>query len=157
MKMPDFSQLLKKPAGEAKKPPPLPAFDYMGLIKSYEVGDQNRNRTPYVRLQVALQGWPDNMPDEWTVSDSEGQVHTVSKGDVDLSKRQMRKDFYLTDDALWRLDEFIRSCGIDPRGRDYDEIIPELVGQPITVEVQQYLNQQTNEIGNQIGKVVGQR
>ena len=154
--MPDFSTLLKKPAGEAKKPPTLPAFDYYGIIKSYEVGDNNRNKTPYVRLQIALTQWPDNMPDDWSVSDAEGKMITYTKADVDLSKRQMRRDFYLTEDALWRLDEFIRSCGIDPRGRDYEEIIPELVGQPITVEVQQYLNQNTNEIGNQVGKTVGQ-
>ena len=155
--MPDFSQLLKKPAGEAKRPPPLPAADYYGMVKSYEVGDQNRNRTPYVRFQLALQDWPDNSPDEWQVTDADGNAHTVSKADVDLSKRQMRKDFYLTDDALWRLDEFIRSCGIDAKGRDYEEIIPEVVGQPVMVEVQQYLNQNTNEIGNQVGKAVGQK
>lgn len=155
--MPDFSVLLKKPAGEARRPPPLPAADFYGLIKGYEVGDQNRNKTPYVRFQLVLQNWPDNLPDEWSVSDADGGTHTVTKADVDLSKRQMRKDFYFTDDALWRLDEFIKSCNIDVRGRDYDEVIPELVGQPVMIEVQQYLNQSTNEIGNQAGKVVGQR
>jgi len=155
--MVDFSRLLKKPAGEARRPPPLPAADYYGVIKGYEVGDNNRNKTPYVRLQVALTQWPDNLADEWTVTDPDGNAHQVTKADVDLSKRQMRKDFYLTDDALWRLDEFIRSCPVETQGRDYEEIIPELVGQPITVEVQQYLNQSTSEVGNQVGKVVGQR
>lgn len=157
--MPDFSALLKRPAGEAKRPPELFAGDYYGLVKAYECGDNNRNKTPYVRLQTALQDWPENSPDEWSVTDPEdtSKVYTVSKTDVDLSKRAMRKDFYLTEDALWRLDEFIRSCGIDPRGRDYEEILPELVGQPVMVEVQQYLNQNNNTTGNQIGKLVGSR
>jgi hypothetical protein len=154
--MPDFSALLKRPAGEAKRPPELFAGDFYGLVKSYELGDNNTNKTPYVRLQVALQDWPDQSPDEWTVTDPEGSTTiTVSKSDVDLSKRSMRRDFYLTDDALWRLDEFIRSCKIDPHGRPYEEVLPELVGQPVMVEVQQYLNQRTQQIGNQIGKLVG--
>ena len=154
--MPDFSQLLRKPAGEAKRPPVLPAGDYYGIIKGHELGDQNRNRTPYVRFQVGLMDWPDQSADEWIASDPDGTTHTITKADIDLSKRQMRKDFYLTDDALWRLDEFIKSCGIDPHGRVYEEILPELTGQPVMIEVQQYLNQNTNETGNQIGKVVGQ-
>lgn len=154
--MPDFSQLLRKPAGEAKRPPPLPPGDYYGIVKGYEVGDNNRNKTPYVRFQVGLQDWPDSSADEWTHAEADGAVQNVTKGDVDLSKRQMRKDFFLTDDALWRLDEFIRTCGVNHQGRSYEEVLPELVGQPVTVEVQQYLNQQSNETGNQIGKLVGQ-
>lgn len=154
--MPDFSQLLNKPAGEAKRPPPLPAGDYYGIVKSYEVGDNNRNKTPYVRFQVGLTDWPDSSEDEWIHAESNGESHNVTKADIDLSKRQMRKDYYFTDEALWRLDEFIRSCGVDPQGRSYTVVIPELVGVPVTVEVTQYLNQNNNETGNQIGKLVGQ-
>ncbi len=33
--------------------------------------------------------------------------------------------------------------------------LPEAIGQPVLVEVQQYLNQETNRTGNQVGKVVG--
>ena len=153
--MPDFSQLLRKPAGEAKKPPVLPMGDYPAVVRGFEFGDQNRNKTPYVRFQTSLQDWPKDSSDEWTVVDGEGNATVVCKDDVDLSKRSMRKDFFLTEDSLWRFDEFIRSCGINPNGRMYEEIIPEIVGQPVLAEVTQYLNQQTNETGNQIGKLVG--
>jgi hypothetical protein len=67
----------------------------------------------------------------------------------------MRRDFYLTEDALWRLDDFLRSVGISVEGRSYEEVLPEVIGQPITVEVQQYMNEQSGEIGNQIGKMTG--
>lgn|SRR5215510_1842712 len=153
--MVDFSQLLKKPAGEAKRPPTLPVGDYPAVIKGYEVGDSNRNKTPYFRFPIVLQDWPKDSSDEWTVVDHEGNASLANKADVDLSKRSMRMDFYVTDDALWRFDDFVRSCGINPAGRPYEEILPELVGQPVLAEVQQYLNQQTNETGNQIRKLVG--
>lgn len=138
--MVDFTSLLKKPAGQAVKPPALDAGNYPGIIKSYETGSANKNNTPYVRFHVGLTGWPEG------AEAAEG---------VDLSKKQMRRDFFFTDDAMWRLDEFIRSCQIEPNGRSYEEILPEVVGHPVVAEVQQYMNQTSNEIGNQIGKLVG--
>lgn len=140
--MPDFSKLMNRPAGEAKKPPVLPVGDYAGVLGQWEVGDNNKNRTEYVRFPVRLTGWPDDVTGE----DREG---------IDLSKRQLRRDYYTSDDAMYRLDEFIRSCGIDPSGRSYAEVLPELVGKPVIVEVRHYINQQTQELGNQINGMRG--
>jgi hypothetical protein len=139
--MPDFSQFMSKPAGEAKRPPALPQGDYPGVVKSFELGDANKNKTPYVRFHLGLTDWAQGVEPE---------------ADVELTKRQLRRDYYLTEDALWRLDEFIRSCGVQPAGQTYEEILPSLVGASVTVEVQQQLNQTSNEIFNQVGKVVGQ-
>lgn len=140
--MVDFSQLLRKQAGEAKRPKPLPIGDYEAMIRSHEVGDNNRNRTPYVRLGLVMTNWPATIgPDE--------------QGEIDLSKRTLRKDFYLTEESMWRLDNFIRSCGIDPASRTYEEILPMLVGQPVTAQIQHYMNQQSGDVGNTVGEVVG--
>lgn len=70
---------------------------------------------------------------------------------IDLAKRQLRRDFFITEDALWRLDEFLGALGIELTGRSYEETIPEAVGKNVEIEVQQYMNQQTNDIGNQVG------
>lgn len=137
--MPDFSELLRKPAGEAKRPQALPVGDYQGVIRSHEVGDSNRNKTPYVRLGITLTQWPDGM------EPVEG---------VDLNKRQLRKDFYLTDEALWRFDELIKSCGIDAVGKRYEDVVPLLVGQPVKVEVRHYRSQD-DTVGNTIEALVG--
>lgn len=148
---PNFSHLLKRPAGKAKKPEALPVGDYPGIIKSFEIGDQNKNKTPYARFQIGLQGWPDSVDEaERSQANAEGKPEAI-----DLAKRQLRRDMYLSDEALYRLDELLRSCGIEPEGRSYEECLPEMVGQQVTVEVQQYLNEKTNEIGNQIGRLVG--
>lgn len=140
--MPDFTELLKQPAGQAKKPPALDVGNYPGIIKSFEVDNKNKNQTPYVRFHVGLTGWP---------ADSEPQ--TLDGGEpIDLTKRQMRRDYYLTPDALWRLDEFLRNMGVDLSGRGYDEVLPELVNQPVLVSVKQYLGKD-NEPGNEIDKL----
>ena len=145
--MVDFSKLLKRPAGEAKRPPALPAGDYSGIIKGYELKEapQGKDYDVIVRFNVGLREWPDTVD----VSDREG---------IALDKKQLRRDFYLNTsevDSAWRLDEFIRSCGIEPSGRSYEEVLPDVTGSDVLVEVQQYMSERTGEIGNQIGKLLG--
>lgn len=145
--MPDFSSLLRKPAGEAKKPQALPVGSYSGVVKSFEVGDNNKNKTPYVRFHLALTDWPENV-DDADRSDESGSL-------IDLSKRQLRRDYYLTDDALFRLDDFLRSVGIELANRSYEETVPEAVGAAVLIDVQQYVNQTNGELGNQVGSLAG--
>lgn len=160
--MPDFSKLAKHPAGVAKRPTALPVSSsdpYPGLIKSFEFVEADKRRNPppnydtIIRMNLALTGWPDGVDE----GDREEEVEAGVRRPIDLSKRQMRKDFY--DHRLDQLDDFLRSCGIDlgtpDSPRPYEEVLPEVVGQSVTIEVQQYLNQRTNEIGNQVGILAG--
>lgn len=147
----DLSSLLKRPANAAVKPQVLPMGDYKGIIKKFEYGNQNKNQTPYVRFFFGLMDWPEGLPDgEKGQMDGTGQFQPT-----DLSKRQLRTDFYLTDDAFWRLTEFLKGLGL-PEGQEYDVLIPQCVGQQVTVQVKQEVNQNTSEIFNNVGKVWGQ-
>jgi len=124
---------------------------YPGKIQSYEYGDSNANKTPYVRYQLSLTDWPDGVPEEKRYfKDREGNLVPIN-----LQRVRLRRDFFLTDEALWRLDEFLRSCDVEPDGKDYAEVCPQVIGCDVVIEVQQYLNQNTNEIGNQVGRVLG--
>lgn len=145
--MVDFSQLLRKPAGEAKKPQALPIGDYPGVIKSWTPVEapQGKDYKLIIRFMVGLTGWPEDVEHEDTLQEGEA---------IDLSKRQLRRDFY--DNRLDIVDDLIRSCGIDMTGKTYEEVFPEMIGAGITVEVQQYINKTSGDIGNQIGKLVGQ-
>jgi len=144
----DFSHLLKKPAGEAKKPEAIGIGNYLGMLRSFEFGEtQNEARNPFVRFQTGLVSWPEDFTEEDKLQNGKP---------VDLSKRALRKDFYLTEDALYRLDLFLRSMGISLAGRSYEECIAEAVGKMVTVEVQHYTNRKTGEIGNQLGDMKGE-
>lgn len=149
--MPDFTAFLNRPAGKATRPPALAPEVYPGKITAHEYGDNNRNRTPYVRYQITLTDWPPSLPHEKRVyKDREGK-----EVDIDISRVRLRRDFYLTEEAFWRLDEFLRSCGVNLEGMSYEEACPQVIGADVKVEVQQYLNQNTNEMGNQVGRVFG--
>lgn len=145
----DFSNLLKRPMGTALKPAVLPVGDYPGIIKKYEYGDQNQNKTPYLRLQVAPLDWPQNIQEsEKGQTGPDGTFHPT-----DLSKRTLRKDFYLTDDAMWRLEDLLKSCGLTDG--DYDSLIPQLVGKNVTIAINQYVSQKSGELGNDVAGLTG--
>lgn len=149
--MPDFSQLLRKPAGQAVKPPALPAGDYPAIIKSHELGESQQKKTPYVRFHIGLMGWPDSIGEsDRVMPGSDGSTHPI-----DLAKKQLRRDFFFTEDAMWRLDDFIRSLGIQAKGRTYEEVLPECVGAHVVASVKQSMNQNTNDIFNEVDKLVG--
>lgn len=151
--MPDFSTLLKKPAGQAKRPQVLAPGNYPGVIKGFELKEAppGKDYSMIVRFHIGLTDWPDNLSEEDKMQPTDGGTATT----IDLSKRQLRRDFY--DNGLYRLDDFIRSCGVESNGRSYEEVLPELRGAAVVVEVQQYMNQSTNELGNQIGNMTGQK
>ena len=148
--MPDFSHLLRKPAGTHKRPDALPAGDYPVVIKKHEVADNNRNRTPYVRFALGYLDWPDTVEEaEKYTDDGEG-----GRKIIDLTKRQINFDFFLTDDALWRLDHFLETAGIEAKGKFYEEIFPELHGLNCLAAVIQRMDDEGNTF-NRIDKLVG--
>jgi|EndMetStandDraft_8_1072994.scaffolds.fasta_scaffold146964_2 hypothetical protein len=147
MAAPDFSQLLKTNLDTVKKPPTLPAGTFHGRISKYEFGESAEKKTPYLRLHLQLLSPGADIASE-DMRDSEG----VS---IDLAKRQMRKDYYLTEDAMYRLKEFIESCGISTAGRSLDVTIPELLNAPVLVGIIQSNSKDGTEQYNNVQTLKG--
>lgn len=149
--MVDFTKLLNAKAGEAKKPKVLMAGNYPGVITRHELlpAPEGKDYQTIIRFHLRPTGWPEEAQDDDKTQDMGNGPQAI-----DLSKRQLRRDFY--DSSLYRLDEFIRSCGVEANGRSYSEVLPELTGVQVLMSVEQYMNQRTGEFGNQIGNLVGQ-
>lgn len=150
----DFGALLKKPSGKSKRPRALVVGQYSGKIKAWEVGDKNKNNTPYVRLHLVPTGWPESV-DESDRTQDDGDGNMIP---IDLSKRQLRRDIFIkgTDgsDMLFRLDDLLKSLGIE-LGAEYEQLLPEMIGKDVLIDVEQYVNQQSGELENQVNKVIG--
>ena len=128
--MVDFKKLLDKPIEtEAKRPPTLPQGTYFGVVTKWEPGESAQKKTPYVRLHIQL-----------TEGGSDVESELASNPDIDLTKKQMRRDYYLTADAEYRLHEMLKSFGIEPVGQSYNEMLAKLVGQDAMVTVIQKQN-----------------
>ena len=152
--MTDVSSLLRPSAKSTLPPPVIPADVYPGIIKSYEITSSS-NGNPILRLPVGLTDWPDSIG-------MDERVQTAEDGStipIDLSRKQLRKDFFLTPAAYFRLENFLVSLGFevatDAEGnKDFETPVTQLIGQKVNVEVQRILSQRTNEFINVVGELL---
>jgi hypothetical protein len=144
--MVDFNALLSKPAEEFRRPPSLPAGSYFGTITEYKFDQTREKQTPYVRFTFKnLEAGPDIDSD-----DLQG---------IDVAKRSMSTDFYITEDALFRLREFLESLGIPASGRTLTEMIPESVGMSVQLDIVAEMDRRDPEAPprNNVRKVTGRK
>ena len=128
----NFKDLLSTKLDDVKAPSALPEGTYHGSITSFEYGDNNKNKTPYVRFALKFHSASDD-------------VDPKDLADIDLSSRKLSTDFYLTPDARWRLKEFLVSLGLKTDGSSFDELIPEAVGGSVIAYVTQRFNPERPE------------
>ena len=133
--MPDFSTILSKPVTSAERPKPKAPGGYFGVVAKYELGESSQKKTPYVRYHL----------NQVSPGPEVDQEMNTQNG-IDLSKYTPYFDYYLTDSAIFRLREFLESCGIPVDGRTFNETIPEAVGKPVLFEVE---NQTSNRPGKE--------
>lgn len=144
--MPDFRALLSKPVGSAKPPKILPLGLYPGVISKFEFGESQQNKTPYVRLLLTLTGWAEGV--------DEGDMVNEDGTRIEINKRgPFRRDFYLTPDAEHRFHSFMKEMIPDSEGKDAFDMVPQLVGLSVMVEIRQYTSQRTGELGNEVGNL----
>lgn len=142
----DFSKLLSKPLDSVEKPKPLPVGTYLGIINKYEFGESKEKKTPYVRFHFQVTGAGEDV-----------DADELAAAAPDLSKKQLRRDYYLTDDAMYRLKELFESTGVQTAGRSFAEAIPDLLNVPVHIAVSQRNGGEGGtEIFNDVGAVTGQ-
>ena len=124
----DFTSLLHKNTAEIQRPWTLPSGTYTLLILGYEFGKSSRKETPYVRYKFQCQSFDQDVDP----ADLEGK---------DWQKKEIRDDFYLTKDAMYRLVDFIKVSGVNTEGRMLDELVPEAVGKTVKAAVVTEANQ----------------
>lgn len=124
----DFGAMLKKKIDDTKRPEAKPAGTYTGVINSFKFGESAKKKTPYLQLIV------NNIQPGADVDSSQLDAYRENFPGV-LEKWQVTYEFYLTDDALFMLKEFLTSMGINTSGRSYDETIPELRNLPVQLNV----------------------
>jgi hypothetical protein len=150
MSAPDLNALLSMPLDDFKEPPAFPAGTFYGTLLSYEYGKSRQKQTDYVRYHFrATEAGADLTPDELQ--------------GVDLSNKKLYRDFYLTPDAIFMLKEFIVSCGISTAGRSVTELIPEVVGASVIMQITQRMDPKntkadgTPRIFNDVASAMGRR
>lgn len=136
----NFRDLLSKPTDNIKKPKALPIGTYRGVIvsKAYDVSKQKQ--TPFVRLILQ----PSMAESDVAQEDLEG---------INISSKQLRADFYLTDDASYRVLDLAKGLGIPTEGRSLGEVIEDLPNHNVLIAVTQQLSQDGSEVYNNVNKL----
>lgn len=124
----NFKELLSTPVTSAERPKPKPAGQYFGTIEKFRFDESKEQKTPYVRL--TLKGV---QPGQGITNDPALYERLQNAGGTE--KMSPYKDYYLTEDAKYRLRELMESCRLNVEGRSFFEVIPELVNQPVVFDL----------------------
>lgn|SRR5574337_489417 len=139
---PNFRELLSMPSDGFKRPPALPEGHYRAIIKNHEFGTSSKKKTPFVRFLV-------------TPTEPTEDVDADLLEGIDLSKKEFRKDYYITPDALYRLREMLDSVLGEQEGRSFDERIPDTRGVEVIIGISQRVDDNSGEVFNDVNTLVG--
>jgi hypothetical protein len=137
-----FRELLSQETDKVERPRALAVGHYMGEIKGHEFGHSRNKQTPYVRFLLTPES---ECPDVTPTGGNDG---------VDLTRKELRKDFYITPAALYRLSDMLDAVLGQESGRTFDERIPDTRGAKVMFAVSQRENEEGTETFNDIGSIV---
>lgn len=144
---PDFTNLLKQAPNTAARPVSCPAGVYHAVLGKQSFGknrfDPNVN---VVKYEVKLTGPTEAINAEELIG-ADGQP-------IDLSKVRLVKEFDITADRLYVLNDFFESMSLDP-SKPLEELIPEAVGGAVLAEVTAKASEDGKDFFNNVRKVVG--
>lgn len=105
--MASFADILDKPATEIDRPKPLPVGEYVWSIQGLPKFDKSKEKqTPYYEFSVKCISALDSVNEEdlqdWAKK-SDGTMRS-------LTDFVTRITFYITEDSLYRLQEFLVHC-----------------------------------------------
>lgn len=105
-----FSSILDTPMSQVARPKPAPHGSYLAMVRGLPRYDKSTKKgTPFseytLQLLEALDDVDEEALNEW-LAKADGTVSA-------LRDKTMRVTYYHTPDALWRLEKFLKDCGLE--------------------------------------------
>lgn len=112
--MANISDILNRPADEVEAPKPLPPGSYNCVVKGLpEQGESSKKKTPFLKFALQITSARDDVDE-----DALKEYGPVAGKIIDAT-------YYITDDALFMLTDFLSSLGIDLDGKSISAAIDE--------------------------------
>lgn len=139
---PSFSSILDAPASETEKPKPLPVGGYVCVVKGLPKRDKSsKKQTPYVEFTL--------QPLE-AMEDVDAEALEEMGGFVN---KTLRATYYTTEDAMWRLKEFLEHCGLEvSSGASYNQLIDETPNCQVIAFIRHDASEDGTSIYAKVGK-----
>jgi hypothetical protein len=145
----NLAALLSTTADQAKRPVPFNDGTYYGVIKGFQMVESDKKKTPGVEYDVELTHAAEGV--DLVGYDEDGQTVQLNPAGV-----HKRTTFWITENSLFMLKDFIKSCGIEVENRTFQELIPQVVGQPVICSITKSpSNRPEGGFYNNLEKVVG--
>ena len=139
MTNPNFQSILQKPIEEIKAPSPMPIGSYLCRVTKFEFGESRDKKTPFVMYTLVPYQAEEDV-DRALLEAIEG-----------LEGKELRLTFYITEDAAFRLREFLEN-DVEVAGTNLEAMIPQASGQPVGVYVGQRVDKDTGKVYSEIKK-----
>ena len=135
--MPSFRELLQQSTDQVERPRPVADGHYIGEIRGHEFDRSRNKQTPLVRFIM--------VPLEETTDVADG-----ANAGMELARKELRKEFYITPTAMYRLTDFLDAVLGKTTGRSFDERIPDTRGVRVLFQVthRDTTDEATGEITN---------
>lgn len=114
--MVDFTSILSKTGADCEKPGVIPAGAYDMTVVGFATGESAKNKTPYVEIETKIVS-----PHE----DVDMEEYAKVKNPQD---RSFKTKFWLSEDALFRLKDFLIKLGFETENRTFLEMLNEMAG-----------------------------
>lgn len=114
--MVDFTSLLEKKLDDVEAPALLPQGSYVMIVAGYRTGESAKKKTPYVEFDLKISSAMDDVDQE--------ELAKVKN----LQDKTLKTQFYLNEDALFRLKDFCKKTGVPTEGKSFTEILSEIAG-----------------------------
>lgn len=124
--MTDFRSLLDTEVTEVERPKPLAAGNYVWNVGEYKFDKSAKKKTDFVQFKLTPVS---------AQEDVDQAELALALGEKSLSDFSKNVDFYLTKDAVWRLDEFLlEKLGCEP-GQSRTAMIESAVGRQVVGQI----------------------
>jgi len=131
---PNFGALLDKPASDVERPKPLPQGSYHCIVKGLPRFDKSSKKfTEFVEFTLQPTAAGEDVDEE----DLEAMGGIANK--------TIRATYYITEDALWRLKDFLGHCGIEEDGS-----LRNMIDQTPNCEVIAFIKHRASEDGQSV-------
>jgi hypothetical protein len=138
---PNFSSILDKPSSSVEKPKPWPVGTYTAVVTGLPRQDKSaKKQTPFVEFTLKPLSAEEDVDQE--ALDAMGGI----------GEKTIRATYYLTEDALWRLQKFLGDCGIET---ETDESLRQLIDQTPGCQVKINIKHRASDDGETIFAEIG--
>lgn len=105
----EFESILDTPAEQIERPKPLPQGSWFTIVTGHRFDKSSQQQTEFVEFTLKVTEACQDVDGE----DLEKFLTTPDGSRKNLQEVTVRNTYYLTDNALYRLKDFCKNCGVD--------------------------------------------